>query len=152
MKRENITPTDVLKTFIISLHSGDIETIKSTLSGCSIPLIENISASQNITFAEALEPLVSHIPKSFTDPHRELIDGCRACIEVNKTGTNNLDWLVFAKEMGMWRLALHYKIEAVKEEKNIREKIFAYLQNIFRKLFKKSKDEVIRTKGKIYRS
>jgi hypothetical protein len=48
MKQETITPSNVFETFNIALQNGDVETVKSTLSGWITALIEDISLNQKL--------------------------------------------------------------------------------------------------------
>ena len=152
MEQKNITPADVFKAFTIGLRNDDVEMIKRTLSGFSINSIEDISVNQNITFTEALKPFISHISIDSSEPSKEVIDDCLACIEINNTGTDNLDWMVLKKEFGVWKLAPLTKVNAVKKKLNFREKVFAFVQTNFGIVFKENESEGIRKKGKIYRT
>jgi hypothetical protein len=143
MRQKTNNPAEVFKIFLTDRRSGDLETVKSTLSAATLRTVENVVESEKVSFDEALNSVArfygQHYGERLPKTQNEKIGGDVACVEVENFSTGKFDNFVFLKENGVWKLALDLEVMAVIEDKNILEKFFDYLRTVFSNLFENVK-------------
>jgi hypothetical protein len=108
------SPTATFKAFFEAQQKKDVAGMKKNLSKTSLAIMEKSAKEQNKTIDDAIKEQLDN-PASKTDKipetRNEKINGNEATIELHNEETNKWDMMYFAKEDGVWKIALDRTIE-----------------------------------------
>ena len=108
------SPTATFKAFFEAQQKKDVAGMKKNLSKTSLAIMEKSAKEQNKTIDDAIKEQLDN-PASKTDKipetRNEKINGNEATIELHNEDTNKWDMMYFAKEDGVWKIALDRTIE-----------------------------------------
>ena len=108
------TPTATFKAFFEAQQKKDVAGMKKNLSKTSLAIMEKSAKEQNKSvddlFKEQLDNPASKTDK-IPETRNEKINGNEATLELHNEETNKWDMMYFAKEDGVWKIALDRTIE-----------------------------------------
>ncbi|MFN2577968.1 MAG: hypothetical protein ABR607_09805 [Pyrinomonadaceae bacterium] len=108
------SPTATFKAFFEAQQKKDIAGMKKHLSKTSLAIMEKSAKEQDMTIDDAIKQQLEN-PAAKTDKipetRNEKIDGDNATLELRNEDTKKWDTMYFAKEEGVWKIALDRTIE-----------------------------------------
>lgn len=108
------SPTATFKAFFEAQQKKDVAGMKKNLSKTSLAIMEKSAKEQNKSIDDAIKEQLDN-PASKTDKipetRNEKINGNEATLELHNEDTNKWDMMYFAKEDGVWKIALDRTIE-----------------------------------------
>jgi len=112
--RSGSSPTATFKAFFEAQQKKDVAGMKKNLSKTSLAIMEKSAKEQNKSvddlFKEQLDNPASKTDK-IPETRNEKINGNEATLELHNEETNKWDMMYFAKEDGVWKIALDRSIE-----------------------------------------
>jgi len=110
------SPTATFRAFFEAQQKKDVAGMKKNLSKTSLAIMEKSAKEQNKTIDDAIKEQLDN-PASKTDKipetRNEKINGNEATLELHNEETNKWDMMYFAKEDGVWKIALDRTIEEI---------------------------------------
>ena len=116
------TPTATFKAFFEAQQKKDVAGMKKNLSKTSLAIMEKSAKEQNKSvddlFKEQLDNPASKTDK-IPETRNEKINGNEATLELHNEETNKWDMMYFAKEDGVWKIALDRTIEEILKKSSV---------------------------------